>query len=109
MGRRCDGALMSEKHATHMPTSDLDVAKKELEMTMSKSDVAWLIEKPQHARPESPPVYWGYEEGEEGWTADIKQAIRFDTQKEADRRAAYCGVLEHVSVEHAWQPARPRS
>lgn len=76
-------------------------------MTTSKSDVAWLIEKPQHARPGSPPIYWGYEEGSEGWTADIKEAIRFDTQDEADMHASDCGILEHVAVEHAWQAAAP--
>lgn len=70
-------------------------------MDTTKSDVAWLIELPQQARPGKPPIYWGWVEGEQGWTHDIKDAIRYESEADAESVAAvYCD--EYVVVEHAW-------
>jgi hypothetical protein len=73
---------------------------------MTKSDVpseiAWLIELPQHARPGKPPTYWGHVEESEGWTRDANEAIRFDTQEGADRYGSDIGLLDYEVVEHAW-------
>ncbi len=78
--------------ATSNPTSKSDVA----------SEIAWLIELPQHARQGQPPTYWGYEEGSQGWTCDINAAIRFKARDEADMCGSDCGILDYEVVEHAW-------
>ncbi len=66
------------------------------------SEIAWLIELPQHARRGHSPTYWGYEEGAEGWTCDINEAIRFKTHAEADMHGSDCGILDYEVIEHAW-------
>lgn len=70
------------------------------------SEIAFLIEMPQSARPANqPPTYWGYDEGSEGWTRDIKDAIRFATFEAADMRGSDCGILDYEVIEHAWSGA----
>lgn len=78
-------------------------------MVTTKSDVgseiAWLIELPQHARPGEPPTYWGRVEEGEGWTRDINDAIRFNTKAGADKYGSDIGILDYEVIEHAWQTA----
>lgn len=70
-------------------------------MDTTKSDVAWLIELPQHARPGEPPTYWGWVEGQQGWTRDVNDAVRYETEAGAAEVAkVYCD--DYVVVEHAW-------
>ena len=74
-----------------MPATKFDAA----------SEIAWLIELPQHARPGEPPTYWGWVDGQEGWTRDVNDAIRYASEAQADKAAAvYCD--DYVIVEHAW-------
>lgn len=64
-------------------------------------EVAWLIEIEQAAR-SGPPFYWGWEDGEPGWTAEHQNAKRFATKEAAEREADGCGLDDWVVVEHAW-------
>lgn len=71
-------------------------------------EIAWLIERPQHARPGCGPVYFGWEEGRPGWTADINYAIRSETKDEAEQFANDIGIDDWIVVEHAFERTRLR-
>lgn len=81
-------------------------------MATSKSDapgeIAWLIEMTQEERAGRPPIYWGHVEEGEGWTSDVNEAFRFDTQAAADRRGSDVGIPDYLVVEHAWIALLPR-
>lgn len=75
-------------------------------MTTTKSDVAWLIEKPQAARAGSPEYYGVVDHDEDrpsyGWTADPNGAERFATQAAAEEYIGVHAIEDAVAVEHAW-------
>lgn len=77
-------------------------------MYTTKSDVVlWVIEHPENGK--QPPFYWGTEEGEQGWTSEIKWAIKFDTADEAEKRASDVGIPNYRIVDHKWMDHTPTS
>lgn len=53
--------------------------------------------------------YFGWEEGEKGWTADIKAAFKFDTRDEAEKMAGDCGLPDYQIRDHKWLDHKPTS
>lgn len=81
----------------------LERTKQKLDSMMSTtvSDVvAWVIEHPDNGN--QTPLYWGHEEGQPGWTSDIRHAFRFDTQEDAEHRAGGHGIPDYRIVDHKW-------
>lgn len=65
----------------------------------SKSDVAWLIERPV---PGERPEWWGWDEGREAWTGDHQDARRFATKEAAQEVADVFGFEDFTITEHVW-------
>jgi hypothetical protein len=69
--------------------------------------VLWLIEHPDNGNQR--PFYFGWEEGERGWTADIEAAFKFDTQADAEKMASGCGLPDYSIIDHQWLDHKPTS
>lgn len=84
--------------------------KKRLESIMSttKYDVVlWVIEHPENGN--QPPFYWGTEEGEQGWTAEIKWAFKFEAPEDAEKHAGGVGIPDYKIIDHKWLDHTPTS
>jgi hypothetical protein len=71
--------------------------------------VLWLIEHPGNGNGKQPPFYFGREEGEKAWTADIKWAFKFETKDAAEKMAGDCGLADWRIVDHKWLDHKPTS
>ena len=72
----------------------------------TKSDVAWLIEKPQRARL-GPPEYYTQADHDAdrqvyGWGFHADAAMKFATQQAAQEYIDVHAIEYGVAVEHAW-------
>lgn len=88
----------------------LDRTKKRLESLMSttKSDVVlWVIEHPDNGNQR--PFYFGWVEGEKGWTPDIDDALKFDSEGQAEAMASNVGLPDYRIVDHKWLDHKPTS
>ena len=66
--------------------------------------ILWLIEHPQQHQGI---FYFGWEEGEKNWTADINAALKFDTKAEAEAMAINIGLPDYRIVDHQWLDHKP--
>lgn len=69
--------------------------------------VLWLIEHPDNG--DKSPSYFGWEEGEQGWTGEIKEAFKFDTKAAAGKHASDVGLPDYRIVDHKWLDHKPAS
>lgn len=69
--------------------------------------VLWLIEHPNNGK--QSPFYWGIEEGEQGWTADMRWAFKFDTAADAEMRASDVGIPDYRVEDHLFLDHKPAS
>lgn len=69
--------------------------------------VLWIIEHPENGQQGKSPFYWGLVEGQQGWTPDIKDAFKFDTQFDAEKRADDVGIPDYRVFDHMWLDHRP--
>ena len=77
-------------------------------MSTTKSDVVlWAIEHPENGKQR--PFYWGIEEGEQGWTTDIRWAFKFDTKDAAEKHASDIGIPDYQIRDHKWLDHKPTS
>lgn len=67
--------------------------------------ILWVIEHPENGK--RSPFYWGWEEGSQGWTAEIGAAMKFDTRAYAEKHAAGVGVPDYRIVDHKWLDHKP--
>jgi hypothetical protein len=67
--------------------------------------VLWLIEHPNNGNQR--PFYWGVEEGEESWTADIEAAHKFAAAEFAEKWAGDVGIPDYRIVDHKWLDHKP--
>jgi hypothetical protein len=67
--------------------------------------VLWLIEHPNNGKQK--PFYWGIEEGEEGWTADIDAAHKFASFEFAEKWASDIGIPDYRIIDHKWLDQTP--
>lgn len=67
--------------------------------------VLWLIEHPNNGN--QTPFYWGNEEGEQAWTADIEAAFKFETADAAEQYAGDVGIPDYRIVDHKWLDHKP--
>jgi hypothetical protein len=78
-----------------------------MERAMATSYVLWLIEHPDNGT--KSPSYFGWEEGEKGWTGDIKAAFKFETKDAAEMMASDCGLPDWRVADHRWLDHKPTS
>jgi len=71
------------------------------------SHVLWLIEHPDNGK--QSPFYFGWEEGEKGWTAEISAAFKFDAKDAAEKMASDCGLPDYQIRDHQWLDHKPTS
>lgn len=69
--------------------------------------ILWLIEHPDNGKRH--PFYFGWEEGEKGWTADINAALKFETREDAEKMADGCGLWDYQIRGHKWLDHKPAS
>lgn len=69
--------------------------------------VLWLIEHPDNGA--KSPFYFGWVEGEKGWTPDINAALKFDTKGQAETMANNVGLPDYQIRDHKWLDHKPTS
>lgn len=69
--------------------------------------VLWLIEHPGNGT--KTPFYFGWEEGEKGWTSDINAALKFEVEADAYKMASDCGLPDYHIRDHKWLDHKPTS
>jgi hypothetical protein len=69
--------------------------------------VLWLVEHPDNGK--RSPFYFGWEEGEKGWTADMDAALKFETREAAEKMASDCGLPDYQIRDHKWLDHKPTS
>lgn len=69
--------------------------------------VLWLIEHPDNGS--KSPFYLGWEEGQPGWTGDIKEAFKFQTSEAAEKLAGEVGLTDWRVADHKWLDHMPTS
>ncbi|MCK1459123.1 hypothetical protein IVB34_12565 [Bradyrhizobium sp. 2] len=69
--------------------------------------VLWLIEHPDNGT--KSPFYFGWVEGEKGWTPDINEALKFDSEGQAEATASNAGLPDYQIRDHKWLDHKPTS
>lgn len=69
--------------------------------------VYWLIEHPDNGK--RSPHYFGWEEGERGWTSDLSAAFKFETQGIAEQFANEIGIQDWRVIDHQFLDHKPTS
>lgn len=67
--------------------------------------VYWLIEHPDNGK--RIPFYYGWAEGERGWTPDIKDAFKLSSEAEAEKMASDMGLPDYRILDHKFLDHEP--